>query len=258
VSPLVVARFETPLNGCVPHTAIFNNTSLAGQDFLWDFGDGTTSTEINPIHEYVNVGKYVVSLKVTDPNTCNIVDSTSQEISVHPQPVADFSFAPVTPEVNKPTIFTNLSTGAARYAWLFGDGEQVLKNNADTVGHQYNTTGTFEACLIAYNEFECTDTVCKPVQALINPLLDVPNAFTPGRFGRNGYITVTGFGISKMSWRIYNRWGKLVFDTQDRRAGWDGTYKGQLQPMDVYAYTLDVEFFDGKKLRKTGDITLIR
>ena len=258
VSPLVVARFETPLNGCVPHTAIFNNTSLAGQQFLWDFGDGTSSTEINPIHEYLNIGTYVVRLVVIDSNTCNIKDETSQEIKVHPKPVADFSFLPVTPEVNKPTIFTNLSTGAARYAWHFGDDEQVLKNNADTVSHQYNATGTFEVCLIAYNEFECTDTLCKPVQALINPLLDVPNAFTPGRFGRNSYITVTGFGIAKMNWKIYNRWGKLVFDTQDRRAGWDGTYKGQLQPMDVYAYTLDVEFFDGKKLRKTGDITLIR
>jgi gliding motility-associated-like protein len=61
-----------------------------------------------------------------------------------------------------------------------------------------------------------------------------------------------------MNWKIYNRWGKLVFETTDHNSGWDGTYKGELQPMDVYAYVLDVEFFDGKKLRKTGDITLIR
>ena len=61
-----------------------------------------------------------------------------------------------------------------------------------------------------------------------------------------------------MRWTIYNRWGQKVFESQDRRNGWDGTYKGQLQPMDVYAYTLDVEFSDGTKTRKTGDITLIR
>jgi gliding motility-associated-like protein len=180
------------------------------------------------------------------------------DITVYPKPVADFSFAPVTPEVNKPTIFTNLSSGAVTYQWLFGDDETVTKSNADTVSHQYNATGTFQACLVAYSLQGCADTACKPVQALINPLLDVPNAFTPGRFGRNSYVTVTGFGIAKMTWRIYNRWGKLVFETHDRRAGWDGTFNGQQQPMDVYAYTLDVEFFDGKKLRKTGDITLIR
>jgi gliding motility-associated-like protein len=260
VSPLVDARFETPPQGCAPYTAIFNNTSLAGKQFFWNFGDGATSTEINPTHEYVNVGKYTVSLVVIDSNTCNIIDSTAMDINVYPLPIADFSFAPIPPSVNKPIIFTNLSTGApaVEYQWSFGDGETVIKTTADTVNHQYNATGTFEACLVAITANGCSDTTCKPVEALITPLLDVPNAFTPGRFGRNGYIMVTGFGIAKMNWKIYNRWGKLVFATEDRRTGWDGTFKGQLQPMDVYAYTLDVEFFDGKKLRKTGDITLIR
>lgn len=258
VSPLVKARFETPAQGCVPHQAIFNNTSLAGEEFYWDFGDGNLSTEVNPTHIYNNVGTYTVKLKVIDTTTCNKEDSTFMDITIHPNPTADFSYLPVTPEVNRPTIFTNLSSGAVRYQWLFGDDEMVNKNNADTVSHQYNATGTFNACLIAYSQQGCPDTVCKPVQSLINPLLDVPNAFTPGRFGRNSYVMVTGFGIAKMTWRIYNRWGKLVFETHDRRAGWDGSLNGQQQPMDVYAYTLDVEFSDGKKLRKTGDITLIR
>jgi gliding motility-associated-like protein len=258
VSPLVDARFETPSTGCAPHYAIFNNTSLAGQEFYWDFGDGNTSREVNPTHTYPNIGTFTVKLRVVDTTTCNKEDVTSMDITIYAKPVAGFSFAPVTPEVNKPTIFTNLSSGAVSYQWHFGDDEMVTKNNADTVSHQYNATGTFEACLVAFSKEGCTDTTCKPVQALINPLLDVPNAFTPGRFGRNSYVMVTGFGIAKMTWRIYNRWGKLVFETHDRRAGWDGSFNGQPQPMDVYAYTLDVEYFDGKKLRKTGDITLIR
>ncbi|HEY1200986.1 MAG TPA: PKD domain-containing protein, partial [Niastella sp.] len=258
VSPLVDARFETPAQGCAPYYAVFNNTSLAGQEFYWDFGDKTESNEVNPVHFYPNTGTFTVKLRVVDTTTCNKVDSTQFDITIYPKPVADFSFAPVTPEVNKPTIFTNLSTGAASYEWQFGDEEIVTKKNADTVSHQYNATGTFKACLVAFSLQGCTDTICKPVQALINPLLDVPNAFTPGRFGRNSYVTVTGFGIAKMTWRIYNRWGKLVFETHDRRAGWDGSLNGQQQPMDVYAYTLDVEYFDGNKVRKTGDITLIR
>jgi gliding motility-associated-like protein len=69
---------------------------------------------------------------------------------------------------------------------------------------------------------------------------------------------VEGFGVGKMAWRIYNRWGQMVFYSTDISQGWDGTFKGVLQPIDVYAYTLDVEFTDGKKLRKTGDITLLR
>jgi gliding motility-associated-like protein len=258
VSPLVDARFETPPSGCAPYTAIFNNTSLAGAQFFWNFGDGTTSTEVNPVHVYNNLGTYHVSLVAIDSSTCNIIDSTSMDIGVHPLPTADFSVAPVPPVTNKPTVFTNLSSGGTRYLWLFGDGDSTTKTTMDTVGHQYNETGTFNACLITFNEYECSDTLCKPVEAVIDPLLDVPNAFTPGRFGSNGYINVMGFGIAKMTWRIYNRWGQLVFESNNRKVGWDGSFKGKPQPMDVYAYTLDVEFSDGRKLRKTGDITLIR
>lgn len=258
IAPLVDAQFQTPPGGCIPYNAQFNNTSLAGQQFYWDFGDGTTSTAVNPNHTYVNVGTYTVRLIAIDSGTCNIIDSTQQTISVNYKPTADFSHAPIPAQENKPTIFTNLSTGGVRYKWFFGDGDSTIKATMDTVLHQYNATGTYQACLITYNQFGCTDTICKPVNARIVPLLDVPNAFTPGKFGRNSIVKVEGFGIARMSWRIYNRWGQLVFESNDRRIGWDGTYKGVLQPVDVYAYTLDVEFSDKTKARKTGDITLIR
>ena len=61
-----------------------------------------------------------------------------------------------------------------------------------------------------------------------------------------------------MLFSIYARWGEKVFETKDKKIGWDGRYKGQLLPMDAFAYTLDVEFVDGKKFVKKGDITLIR
>jgi gliding motility-associated-like protein len=69
---------------------------------------------------------------------------------------------------------------------------------------------------------------------------------------------VRGFGISKLTFRIYNRWGQKVFESNDVNIGWDGTYKGNPQPMDVYAYTVEAEYFDGTKVAKKGDITLIR
>jgi gliding motility-associated-like protein len=124
--------------------------------------------------------------------------------------------------------------------------------------HQYQKTSNFVACLVAINQFGCSDTSCQTVATLINPLLDVPNAFTPGRFGQNSVVKVQGFGIASLVFRIYNRWGQLVFETNNPNQGWDGTYKGTPQPMDVYAYTLDAIFFDGKKTTKKGDITLIR
>ena len=257
VSPLVKAQFEVG-NGCAPYNAFFNNTSLAGQQFFWDFGDGTTSNEVNPSHVYSDTGSYTIHLLAIDNGTCNIRDSTAQTIQVHANPKAAFITTPQPADYNVPTVFHNNSIGANHYTWFFGDNDSTNKQNGDTVVHQYQSTGTFNTCLIAYNQFECADTTCQDVQSLINPLLDVPNAFTPGRFGENSIIMVKGFGIVTMNWKIYNRYGQLVFQTNTPYQGWDGTFNGVPQPMGVFAYTLEATFDDGSKTTKKGDITLIR
>ncbi|HMH34749.1 MAG TPA: PKD domain-containing protein, partial [Puia sp.] len=258
IAPLVKAQFVTPPSGCAPYTAVFDNTTLAGQQFFWDFGDGSTSTDVNPTHLYSNIGNYTVKLVAVDSATCNIIDSSSQAISVNAKPHAAFTASALRPEPNRPTIFYNSSTGATHFKWIFGDGDTALKASADTILHQYQRTGTFQACLVAYNQFECTDTACMPVEAIINPLLDVPNAFTPGRFGQNAIVKVEGFGIASMIFRIYNRFGQMVFESNNPSEGWDGNFKGNPQPMGVYAYTLEATYFDGKKTTRKGDITLIR
>lgn len=249
------AQFETDPGGCVPHTAVFNNTSEAGRTFEWDFGDGSTSTEFAPQHEYLQAGTYTITLTVRDPNTCNQVDVTTRTITVRNAPTAGFTYSPVAPQENTPTSFTNTSMGAVRYHWNFGDGDT---SNLTNPVHQYNSTGDFEACLIAYNEYGCPDTVCATVSALVSPLIAVPNAFTPNGDGVNDQVYVRGYAISRMQFRIYNRWGQLVFESANQRQGWDGKYKGVLQPMDAYAYTLEVEFTDGTRASKKGDITLLR
>ena len=257
VSPVVKAQFEVS-DGCAPYNAIFNNTSLAGTSFTWDFGDGSTSSDMNPVHNYADTGTYIISLLAIDPNTCNLRDSTTRAIHVYPKPTADFTTLPLPAQYNTPTIFNNGSTGATHYVWHFGDGDSTEKSSMDTVIHQYQQTATYNACLVAINQFGCSDTTCHPVESLINPLLDVPNAFTPGRFGQNSIIMVKGFGIEFMDWKIYNRWGQLVFESNNPFIGWDGTYQGTLQPIGVYAYTLEATFFDGTKTSRNGDITLIR
>lgn len=258
VAPLVKAQFLTPATGCAPYLAYFNNTSLAGQQFFWNFGDGSTSTSSSPSHLYPNTGVYTISLVAVDSGTCNIIDSTTTTITINPLPTAAFTYSPQPPEPNVRTIFNNNSTGATHYEWLFGDGDSAVSLTIDTVMHQYEQTGTFNACLIAFNQFECPDTACAPVQAIVNPILAIPNAFTPGRFGQNSVFKVQGYGISAMTFRIYNRWGQIVFETNDPNQGWDGTYKGKAEPMDVYAYTLEAQFSDGSKTTRSGDITLIR
>ncbi|HVW61544.1 MAG TPA: PKD domain-containing protein, partial [Puia sp.] len=257
----VTAGIGTPTTGCAPYYAHFDNTSLGGQTYLWDFGDGTTSTDrVPPDHLYPNPGQYTIKLKVWDPATCNKEDSATVTITLQAKPSGDFTWAPDPPQPNTLTVFTpvNISPDVVKWEWIFGDGASTIKTSQDTAGHQYQRTDTFHACMVVFNRAGCSDTVCHPVAALINPLLDVPNAFTPGRFGQNAIVKVVGFGIVHMNFRIYNRWGQMVFQSTDPNIGWDGYYKGTMQPMDVYAYTLEAEYFDGSKTSKKGDITLIR
>jgi gliding motility-associated-like protein len=259
ISPLVKAGFTTPSTGCAPYTAVFNTIIRGGQHFIWTFGDGWGSTEVMPTHLYGKPGAYQVKLVVIDSNSCNIIDSTTQTITVEGSPAAGFDWGPNPSQQNTPTVFTNTSsTDATRFTWFFGDGDTLGTATRDTVAHQYNISGTFNVCLVAYNAAGCPDTTCSQIPALVLPLLDVPNAFTPGRFGTNGVIKVKGFGIAKMEWTIYNRWGRVVFVSTDPDQGWDGTYNGTLQPMDVYAYTLKAIFTNGERTTKTGDITLLR
>jgi gliding motility-associated-like protein len=256
LNPLVKALFKTKPLGCAPYTAVFENISLAGTDFIWDFGDGTSSTQASPTHLYANTGIYNVRLIATDTNTCNRVDTSAYfQVTVLSKPVARFSWQPNPPIENTPVQFTNLSVGAVSYLWRFGDGDTSTLENPS---HQYDATGTYTAELIAFNEAGCSDTFRLAVDVIVIPLVDVPNAFIPAQGGRNSIVKVEGFGIGKMAWKIYNRWGQLVFQSTNKSSGWNGYYKGKLQATDVYAYTLDVEFTDGKKVRKTGDITLLR
>ncbi|SHM05973.1 PKD domain-containing protein [Chitinophaga sp. CF418] len=257
VAQNVRASFTAPDSTCVPATIDFVNTTMGGETFTWDFGDGSnTSTEVSPVHVYPNAGSYTVSLHVVDNNTCNKTDDTTMVINVFPPPTADFIYAPTKPVENTPITFTNQSSpDAVSFLWEFGDGDGSPQTNPV---HQYNKTGIFDVYLISSNSAGCTDTAHKQVSAIVIPLFDIPSAFSPNRDGVNDVFLVKGFGIEKFNMKIYNRWGQMVFETNSALIGWDGSYKGAVQAMDAYAYVINVQFSDGTTATKNGSVTLLR
>jgi gliding motility-associated-like protein len=118
------------------------------------------------------------------------------------------------------------------------------------VSTRYFVTGVTEFGCIAHDS----------IDIFVNPEsnVDVPNAFTPGT-GANGSLHVNIAGLGTLErFTIYNRWGNKLFETTDIAQGWDGTYKGEPQPLGVYVYILEGYTSTGKRIYKQGNVTLVR
>jgi gliding motility-associated-like protein len=89
--------------------------------------------------------------------------------------------------------------------------------------------------------------------------LFVPNGFTPNGDGLNDYLKMLSVGYAKINYfRVFNRWGEKVFETNEIGKGWDGRYKNQMADVGTYFWTLSVNNRFGKEEMIKGDVTLIR
>jgi len=267
--PLPTASFIGSGEGCAPLTIAFTNTSLLAQGYQWQFGDGASSIAENPVHEYHTPGTYTVSLTAFGLNGGASTMVKVDSVVVHPRAMAFFNLQP--PHVTVPTqpLFTyNLSTNASSYTWDFGDGS--FSNETAPV-HYYQMPGAFDVALIANNAWNCPDTfrMAGAVTAIAGGEIAFPNAFTPGNTGPNGGVyDPNSFendifhplskGVVDYKLQVFNRWGELLFETQDVRQGWDGYYRGQLSKQDVYVWKAYARFASGEEKRLSGDLTLLR
>lgn len=159
--------------GCAPLPVQFVNTTSANYSWLWDFGDGTTSTQKAPVHIYTNSGTYQVSLEATTVNGCKLGYPLSQKVKVY-SPDANF-----TPDVTSgcpPLLvnFNNLSVGSTSWFWDFGDGTTSTLQHPT---HTYNVVGSYQVKLIAADATGCMDTLVYPT--LINVAQTAVNYITP-------------------------------------------------------------------------------
>jgi gliding motility-associated-like protein len=189
-----------------------------------------------------------VTFTAKNAGACNGSVTLSKVITIMSGPTADFSFVPTLPTRNVPTTYTNLSVNAERYEWDFGDNTASVETNPV---HQFLKTGTYKTCLKAFNK-------CRMVPTEVVPLLGLPTAFSPNGDGQNDILYVRGAAIQTMDLKIYNRWGQLVFESTSQAIGWDGTFNGEPQPIEAYAYVLDVTFIDGTAKLLKGNVTLLR
>lgn len=244
--------FVSEALGCLPVEASFSANFTDGDAYIWLFGDGTVGGGQDTSHVYTMPGTYTVSLITFN---CGIPDTISQPVVIDGLPYAYFDDYPERVIVHTTVEFTNLSTNAVSYFWDFGDGGTSTEVNGR---HIFTELGTYTVCLTATNSNGCSDTYCRQVIVEASGAVGVPNAFTPNGDGANDILVVKGFGFAKMQFMVFNRWGELVFQTDDPRAGWDGTYRGKEQEMEVYVYVLEGSFADGNTFNLKGNVTLLR
>lgn len=267
--PLPTASFLGQGRGCAPLSVSFTNTSLQGVSYHWNFGDGGTSTADNPTYIFNVPGTYTVTLVATGiggmTNTFTKVDS----VVVHPRAMAFFTLQPTEVVVPSQPVFTyNLSANATTYTWDFGDGTTSAELNPV---HYYQGAGTYDVSLIANNAWNCPDTflIEELVTATAAGEIQFPNAFTPNSTGPNdGIYDPRSFtndhffplyqGVEDYKLEVFNRWGELLFVTEDVKVGWDGYYRGQPAKQDVYVWKAYAKFSDGRETTMKGDVTLLR
>lgn len=251
---------------CAPLEVYFVNNSQYGESYLWDFGDGSTSTAFEPVHTFEEPGYYNVKLIVTgDGGESQYFDV----FQVFENPTADFLVKP--PEVMLPEARVhvhNLSEGASTFIWDMGDG--TVLNGKDIV-HSYNDIGEYRISLTAITDNGCVDSTSKFPAVWVTGAGQIrfPNAFSPSKIGpTGGYYDEVDFsnevfhpvhnGVVEYRLMIFNRWGEQVFQSNDIRQGWDGYRNGKLLPQDVYIWRAVGRFADGKMFDKRGNVSLLR
>jgi gliding motility-associated-like protein len=229
IESLPIVSFEADnFDGCIPVTVTFTNTSsVPGTNCTWNFGDGSTATGCNEVtHTFNNVGCFDVTLEVTSANGCTSSFTENDYICTSGYPIADFDFSPNDlTTINTSVNFTNFSSGASTYEWNFGDGQTSTDVNPSNT--YPSVEDTFVVQLIATSANGCKDTAYAVVRIFEELIFYVPNTFTPDNDDFNEVfkpIFTSGFDPLDYKLLIFNRWGEVVFESNDSDVGWDGTY----------------------------------
>ena len=247
-SPNALVSGDTGL--CIGQSVQLN--ASGGTFYMWSPDTFITDINIsNPIVNPKTNTRYTV--RVSDPSTC--FDTASILVEVIQQPIP-FILLDSTLIIGE-NYQLNANAGRGfNYQWTPPDGLDCPTCPNPLATPLQNTT----YYLVVSDDFGCftvRDTIEIKVEEKYS--LDVPTAFSPNNDGINDIIYAKGWGLKELlSFKIYNRFGELVFESTDFDHGWNGMYKGKEQNIETYIYTVEALTFGDKVLTKTGNISLLR
>jgi gliding motility-associated-like protein len=201
-----------------------------------------------------------VSIQVTDAYEC--VSDTTVLLEAYPEPIASFSIDQIGDCIPFEDIsnitFINNSINGSIGTWDFGDGRTSSFSPGDDAEHSYAEAGTYVITLDIMSADGCTDTTTQELCALPEQPVFIPDIFSPNDDGKNDVLYVRGKLISRLEFRVYSRWGEVVFETKTVSLGWDGRVRGVPAPSGSYYYTITATVGSATRVEEVGEIVLIR
>lgn len=282
--PLPRVDLGPDVAGCVPFTVDFPSTTKYNypDSYQWDLGyNGQSSTDKEPQPlSYNKDGTYIIRLAVEGDGGTSWDYKT---ITVYPRPNALYNFMPDSvwvrseTEMGTPIRFYNQTTLAntggsdvsLTYKWDFSDGNESTEENP---AHEYMETGRYFITLYATSGVGCMDTFVHEKPAIIfgGGLLQFPNVINvfsgnpvdeyydnPRNANNSLFRPADPKGVEKYRLEIYNRWGELVFESDDVYKGWNGFIDGEPAKQDVYVWRVTATFTNGKPYVSAGDLTVL-
>jgi len=250
--------------GCAPFRVFFQNSTgfpnptscqwnMDNGDIINSCGSFVSSTFNSP-------GCYDITLTMTYPGNCVNSYTAIDAVCVESDPVAAFSANPTQVDINNPVNFSNESNGAIEYEWNFGDFTGIFNEVNPT--HIYESPGFYLVYLVAFTDFGCSDTASQAILVEEPLIYYVPNTFTPDNDQFNPTfkpVMTQGVDIFGYQLLIFNRWGEVLFESNDAQFGWDGTYGGNVVQDGTYVWKIRYRLIGVDKPQEImGHVNLIR
>lgn len=224
--------------------------------YRWSNGGNTQSITVMP----QTTTNY--ALTVADEVGCSA--SAETQIIVHPKPIAAFApeqYLNFLEEGVADVQFIDFSENAA--GWLYDFGDQWSNSNQVTdqnPTHAYTHSGIYTVTQWVTSDFGCADSTTHLVSIQKPYYFYIPNSFTPDGDGINEIWVPLGEGVDESNYvcMIYDRNGRLIFQTNNLRQGWDGTCNGKPVPLGAYVYVIQTSSMDAEPKEYIGTVTVIR
>lgn len=231
---------------------------------VWTISNGESYSNLNQISlsDY-ETGTYSVTLTVTSKSGCVDDITLTDGLVVYPNPIANFTYTPTNITMfNTNVDFVNQSTGAVEYIWRIEDGSPGSSTSQDVNSTlPEGVTGEYDVMLVAISDHQCMDSILQVVTVHPDQIFYAPNAFTPNGDGINQTwkVYMGGYDFSNYDLSVFNRWGELIWHTNDVDSEWDGTYKGSKVLDGIYTWSLVTkDIVTDKKYYYNGHLNIIK